>query len=246
MSETAAPSDQLIEPLCDAFRKSDYDIAALVRTILGSQHFYSRHAFRQRIKGPVEYVLGAVQTICRPYAEDDSQGRPVPQQMLVGQIGALGQSLFAPPNVKGWPGGKAWLNTATLLERANFAQALSMGTLWMSRPHEPSKPAASAAISVRRIFSAIVPSSAPIEQLEEPAPPEAFDPARILKEEGVSRPEDVVRVLLDLYLPGGIAPETRGKLVAFVAEGSPGAGALERRVREAVHAILSLAEYQLC
>ena len=46
VSETAVPSDQLIEPLCDAFRKSDYDIAALVRTILGSQHFYSRHAFR--------------------------------------------------------------------------------------------------------------------------------------------------------------------------------------------------------
>ena len=56
---------------------------------------------------------------------------------------------------------------------------------------------------------------------EEPAPPMAFDPARLLAEEGVSRPEDVVRALLDLYLPGGVRPEVRAKLVAFVAEGNP-------------------------
>ena len=80
---------------------------------------------------------------------------------------------------------------------------------------------------------------------EEPAPPRAFDPARLLAEEGVSRPEDVVRALLDLYLPGGVRPEVRAKLVAFVAEGKPAGPALARRVREAVHAILTMAEYQL-
>ena len=80
---------------------------------------------------------------------------------------------------------------------------------------------------------------------EEPAPPRAFDSARILEEMGVSRPDDVVRVLLGLYLPGGIRPELRAKLAAFVAEGNPAGSALARRVREAVHAILTTAEYQL-
>ena len=80
---------------------------------------------------------------------------------------------------------------------------------------------------------------------EEPAPPLAFDPARLLAEEGVSCPEDVVRALLDLYLPGGVRSEVRAKLVAFVAEGNPSGPALARRVREAVHAILTIAEYQL-
>ena len=61
----------------------------------------------------------------------------------------------------------------------------------------------------------------------------------------MSRPEDVVRALLDLYLPGGVRPEVRAKLVAFVAEGNPTGPALARRVREAVHAILTMAEYQL-
>ena len=67
VSERVAPPDTLLEPLCDSFRKSDYDMAALVRTILSSRHFYSEHAFRQRIKSPVEYVLGAVQQVYRRY-----------------------------------------------------------------------------------------------------------------------------------------------------------------------------------
>jgi len=76
-------------------------------------------------------------------------------------------------------------------------------------------------------------------------PPWAFDPARLLQEEEANRPEEVVRVLLDLYLPGGVPAEARAKLVAFVAEGRPAGPALARRVREAVHAILTMAEYQL-
>jgi hypothetical protein len=66
-----------------------------------------------------------------------------------------------------------------------------------------------------------------------------------LDEEGVSRPEDVVRVLLDQYLPGGVRPDLCAKLVAFVAEDKPSGPALARRVREAVHAILTMAEYHL-
>jgi uncharacterized protein (DUF1800 family) len=46
VSETATPPDALLEPLCESFRRSDYDIAELVRTILASRLFYSPHAFR--------------------------------------------------------------------------------------------------------------------------------------------------------------------------------------------------------
>ncbi|MBY0513627.1 MAG: DUF1800 domain-containing protein, partial [Gemmataceae bacterium] len=124
------PPAALLDPLADTFRKSDYDVAALVRTVLGSRLFYSEHAFRKRIKGPVEYVLGAVQAVYRRLPETDPEYRPVPQQVLVRRLAAMGQVLFAPPNVKGWPGGRAWLNTATVLERSNFAAALASGALW--------------------------------------------------------------------------------------------------------------------
>jgi hypothetical protein len=76
-------------------------------------------------------------------------------------------------------------------------------------------------------------------------PPRAFDPARLVQEEGVSQPEEVVRALVDLYLPGGVRPDARAKLVAFVAEGTPTGPALDRRVREAVQVLLTTAEYQL-
>lgn len=63
ISEQESPLESLLEPLCAAFRKSQYDVAALVRTILASRHFYSAHAFRRRIQDPVEFTIGAVRAV---------------------------------------------------------------------------------------------------------------------------------------------------------------------------------------
>ena len=79
-SARSPPPDALLEPLCESFRKSDYDVAAVLRTMLSSRLFYSDHAFRKRIKSPVEYVLGAVQAIYRSYDEADPDYRPLPHQ----------------------------------------------------------------------------------------------------------------------------------------------------------------------
>ena len=76
----------LLEPLCESFRKSDYDIAALVRTMLASRHFYSEHAFRQRVKSPVEYVLGAVQAVYRRY-DERRRGLPAAAAAGAGRAG---------------------------------------------------------------------------------------------------------------------------------------------------------------
>jgi Protein of unknown function (DUF1800) len=256
ISERAEPPDSFLEPLAESLRRSDYDIAGLVRTLLSSRHFYSEHAFRQRVKSPVEYVLGAVQAVYQRYREDEADYRPLRQQALVNWLGAMGQHLFAPPNVKGWPGGRAWLNTSTMLERANFAAALAMGTLWNDVSVAPT--AAAAAPFVRPVEAAAndAEPAAAAGTLDEAAPPRAFDPARVLEEGGgeAGRPapsagrvnvEQVVGALLDLYLPGGVRPEIRQKLVAFVTEGKRTGPGLDQRVREAVHAILAMPEYQL-
>jgi uncharacterized protein (DUF1800 family) len=247
VSEKAEPPDSLLEPLCELFRRSDYDIAGLVRTILASRHFYSSHAYRQRVKGPVEYVLGAVRAVYRCHGEEDADYRPIPPPVLVGRIEAMGQSLFAPPNVKGWTGGTSWLNTSTVLERDNFAEALAMGTLWPRLSPEPTGPEKlPTSLGLEQLVRRFTGSAArPGETPEEPAPPRAFDPARLLDDEGVSQPDAIVGALLDHYLPGGVRPAARAKLVAFVAAGNPTGPALARRVRESVHAILSMAEYQL-
>jgi hypothetical protein len=160
----------------------------------------------------------------------------------------MGQQLFAPPNVKGWPGGQTWLNTSTVLARQNFGQGLAMGTLWKGRPSRGGRFEA-IEIDIEDLNAPDLPPGAkkpePKGLPEEPPPAKNLDPARILQTEKVTAPEDVVRVLIDLYLPGGVSASARAKLVAFVAEGKPTGAALERRVREAVHAIVSMPEYQL-
>ena len=230
VSELQEPPAMLLAPLAEGFRKTDYDVADLVRRMISSRHFFSAHAFRQRIKSPVEYVLGAVKTVY--------DGQPPPQP-LVRRTEVMGQQLFAPPNVKGWPGGQAWLNTSTVLARVNFAQALVMGDLWndTSRGENDFAP----------MFEPPpgLPEQPKVNMPEEPPPPETQDVARLVRQAKATKPDEAVGVLLDAFLPGGVADSTRKKLAAFVADGKPAGEALDRRVREAAHAILSMPEYQL-
>jgi uncharacterized protein (DUF1800 family) len=118
VSEAAVPPDSLLEPLAARFRESGSDVGAVLGVILRSRHFYSRFAHRQRVKGPAEYVVGLLRAL----------EAKVPQELSAGSLGVttqgLGQTLFAPPSVKGWDGGPAWLNTATLLARHNMAWRL--------------------------------------------------------------------------------------------------------------------------
>jgi uncharacterized protein (DUF1800 family) len=121
IGESVVPPDRLIEPLAEQFRKSEYDVAALMRTLLRSRHFFSEFAYRQRIKSPVEFLVGLLRTL-----EGKNQGEGATLPLPV-SMNSLGQTLFAPPSVKGWDGGKAWLNSATLLARHNLAWRFLLG-----------------------------------------------------------------------------------------------------------------------
>ncbi len=206
VSEAEPPPPALVEPLAAQLRKSDYDLGQLVRTMVSSRHFFSGHAYRQRIKNPTEYVLGAVKAV--------GQGFVSPQS-LVSKMEAMGQVLFAPPNVKGWEGGPSWLNTATVLARHNFAQTLSSGTGQLNL----ADPDARVAVAV--------------------------DPSAILRREKITEPKEVVAYLADLLLQGDVAEASRARLVAFVAEGSPKDQALDQRVRAVIHTMMTMPEYQL-
>lgn len=117
VSETADPPAALIEPLAAGLRQHDYDYAWLVRTILSSNLFYSPHAVRQRIKGPVELAIGLLRSL-------ETSANTVALQE---DLRKLGQAVFFPPNVKGWDGGTAWINSSTLVGRANLVWAIAGG-----------------------------------------------------------------------------------------------------------------------
>lgn len=114
VSETIEPTKELLEPLATLFRKSDYDVGAVLKTILSSNLFHSAEAYRTKVKAPVDFVVGIVKAL---------EGR-IGTTALVDPLAQLGQKLFEPPNVKGWPGGKSWLNGQTVLYRQNLALAL--------------------------------------------------------------------------------------------------------------------------
>jgi uncharacterized protein (DUF1800 family) len=244
ISETHQPPAGLLEPLVVSFRKSDYDIGALVRTMLRSRHFFSDYAYRQRIKDPVEFTLGTVLAVAkRPVAES------VSLVALASRIDAMGQQLFAPPNVKGWPGGRAWLNTSTVLARHNFAQLVASGTI-KARPNE-----GRFGDDRRQEFQEVLEEqerereeaqkrNAPPK--EEPPPAAALDAAALVHaEKKAEDPGAIANLLLDLLVEGDTTQATRSRLADFLSQGKPEGVVLDRRIRATVHAIMTMPEYQL-
>ena len=112
-----APPPALLEPLAGQLRETNYDIHQALSTLLRSQLFFSPAAYRARIKSPAEYMAGLLRVF----------GSRVQVAGLAEAMAGLGQSLFAPPNVKGWDGGPAWLNTATIIARHNLAWDMVRG-----------------------------------------------------------------------------------------------------------------------
>jgi hypothetical protein len=239
ISETDPPPE-LLEPLARRFRASDGNIADLVGTILGSRLFFSSHALLRRIKSPVELVLGAVQT---------AWPGPIGTPGLVLALGKMGQKLFAPPNVKGWPGGRAWLNTSTLLARNNFAEdvALGKGPAVMTRPDGLLDTDAEVFVPAPPAIEPAPPDKkGPPVKYDPSDPPAAFDLAARFKKVDPTKPAEIVDQLLEGLLPGCASDNTRKQISAFLAEGRPTGAHLRERVREAAHAVLCSAEYQLC
>jgi uncharacterized protein (DUF1800 family) len=115
ISESESPSQELIEPLAKIYRDSNFDTGKLVSVMLRSRLFFSPAAYRSRIKSPVDFAIGIVRGL-------EGAAGPLP---LATALEGLGQILFAPPSVKGWDGGTAWLNAQTLLSRNNLALGLT-------------------------------------------------------------------------------------------------------------------------
>ncbi len=107
-----------VKRIARRFRDSGYDIRAALRALLTSNTFYAEHNRATLIKSPVELVIGTLRQF------RFSTGEMLPFALSVAQ---LGQNLFAPPNVKGWPGGEAWINSTTLLARKQLLERLFRG-----------------------------------------------------------------------------------------------------------------------
>jgi uncharacterized protein (DUF1800 family) len=120
------PEPALIDAVAALLRKNDYNLQPVMSIVLRSNLFYSDRAYRALVKSPVQFVVGSYQLF----------GINQSDNVALGALRRMGQILFLPPNVKGWDGGSAWLNSQTVLTRENFASSLmaKMGNaVWMQR-----------------------------------------------------------------------------------------------------------------
>src|SRR5256885_3964634 len=118
---TRQPSSSLVTPLADAFRRSNYDMKTLMRSVFTSDEFRAAGAYRALVKSPTEFMVQTARAL----------GSTKLSRLIVASGSGMGQTLFDPPDVGGWPNNEAWISSNTVIERVNFvtgalAQATSL------------------------------------------------------------------------------------------------------------------------
>jgi uncharacterized protein (DUF1800 family) len=111
------PPPTLVDAMAATWVKTGGDIREVLRTMLESPQFWSKDAYRAKVKTPEEYVISAVRA---------TGGEVVHPAALVEAIGQLGMPLYGcqTPNGYSWMA-DAWLNSGELLDRMNFSLALA-------------------------------------------------------------------------------------------------------------------------
>ena len=127
--------DPVIFELAVGLRANELNIAWGVETILRSRLFFSQANIRSRIASPVEWVIGTARAL-------ELDVDPPSTLLLAVELRKLGQDLFHPSNVFGWPEGREWIHTRSVLARYGFVDALLTGKL---------HPAAHAPIDLERL-----------------------------------------------------------------------------------------------
>jgi len=110
------PDLKIIKNLSENFYESGYDIKKLMTEIFSSSWFYDKKNIGNRIKSPTELFAGMMRMLPMEIQN--------PENIIVYQK-LLGQMLLYPPNVSGWPNGKSWIDSSTLMLRLQIPQIWS-------------------------------------------------------------------------------------------------------------------------
>jgi uncharacterized protein (DUF1800 family) len=107
------PDERRIEVLANDFFSTGYDIERLMRTIFSSAWFYEDKNVGNRIKSPLDLLAGMMKSV---------NVRMANSTRFLAYMRMTGQEIFQPPNVAGWPIGKAWIDNSRLLVRLTMPQ----------------------------------------------------------------------------------------------------------------------------
>jgi uncharacterized protein (DUF1800 family) len=212
------PNPAHIAPLAAAFRKSHYDIADLAERLFSADWFYDAANVGARIKSPVELIAGLRRTL------NLQVDNPQP---LLGYQKALGQTLFMPPNVAGWPGGRNWIDSSSLLLRLQLPAILFKNAEFAVRLKDDENDITPQTTGPQRTVRNTVGAHLPLASLQQllGATPAAERP----------------RQLAQFLLQAPLRPES----LALVQQAVAKATTPEEQLRATLVSLLSLPEYQL-
>ncbi len=108
--------ENIVKSLSESFYQSGYDIKKLMMDIFSGSWFYDKKNIGSRIKSPIELMAGIMRSL--PMTIQNPENLIVYQKLL-------GQMLLYPPNVSGWPNGKSWIDSSTLMLRLQIPQIWS-------------------------------------------------------------------------------------------------------------------------
>ena len=101
------PNPHAVKRWAAVFRHSNYNISALMRSVLSSREFWDKRHRGALTKSPIQLAIGTLRTL--PYK--------LPRYGIEHRLNILGQGVFQHPSVKGWGGGKDWISTQSILLR---------------------------------------------------------------------------------------------------------------------------------
>jgi uncharacterized protein (DUF1800 family) len=111
---TTRVDDAYVRRLGDRFRASRYDVKTLMREVLTSPEFTADRSYRALVKSPTEFMIHVLKAL----------GGPQLARLAVQSAPGMGQALFDPPDVGGWPNNEAWISSNNVVSRVNFIGAV--------------------------------------------------------------------------------------------------------------------------
>lgn len=242
------PNQSVKERMAAAYRDTHCEITPMLRVLFTSDEFYSPNSRERLIKSPVVLFVGA----CRQLQLDVEITSGVNRY-----LSGLGQELFNPPNVKGWPGGETWIGAGTLALRYHLADVVlnsqeppGMDPIGRGRGRPiplPKDPAARQA-TLRNLMGGRPGGSGnddggAMARRGQPSGPSIqirFEAARLLPDADSLPNEELVTRLLSRMLTISVRPELRTAALEVAAQYTGNA-----RVPAIVRLILNSPDYQL-
>lgn len=206
--------------LSNRFYNSNYKISNLLEDIYTSDWFYEQQNIGTKIKSPVELLVGIRRLL--PMQLENEQSQLLFQR-------ALGQVLFIPPNVAGWPGGKNWIDSSSLMLRLRVPQVFSANDVLDIMPKaDDDIQMGMMEMAAKKIKSAIKGGTATIEW---PVVNKIF--------EKVSR-EKLLEAITETVL------QTESRVSRNLLEKYVNTESRENFIKSAVVNLMATPEYQLC